>query len=129
MKQISLKNQQGASVTGIVLFVVMLGLLAKLGIGIVPAYVGDYQLTKLVKQELKKANEAKINERQFLANLDSQLSINAHYKTKAADIITFTSKTPGALSVKLTHTSESVYYGSTTIVNRFEKDITPADVE
>lgn len=123
----SLKAQAGSSVTGIVMFIIMLGLLAKLGLGVIPAYVGDFQLTKLVTQELKKGNEAKITERQLLNNVDQQLSINANYNTKAADVITFTNKTPGQLSIKLHHSQESVFYGNTKIVNTFEKDITAAD--
>lgn len=128
MKQLSLaKAQQGASVTGVVLFIVMLGLLAKLGVGVIPAYVGHYQLSELVAQELQKANSAKQTDKQFLSNLGSQLSINANYDTKPEEVIVFTNKSPGALSVKLVHTEESVFYGNTFIVNRFEKDITAAD--
>ena len=36
-------NQRGASVTTIVLGVIALGLLMRLAIGAIPAYIGDYQ--------------------------------------------------------------------------------------
>ncbi len=129
MKNISLAaHQQGASITGVVLFVIMLGLLAKFGLAVIPAYVGDYQLTELVTKEVAKSNAAKHNERQFLAALDQQLSINAQYNTKASDVITFVNKTPGALKVKLEYTVESQYYGSTYVVNRFSKEIDASGV-
>lgn len=128
MKQLSFsRHQQGASVTGVVLFIIMLGLLGKLGVSVIPAYVGHYQLSELVTQELKKANDAKQTEKQFLSNLGQQLSINANYNTKPEEVIVFTNKALGSLSVKLVHTEESVFYGNTFIVNRFEKDITAAD--
>lgn len=128
MKQYSLsKHQQGASVTSVVLFIIALGLLGKLAVGVIPAYVGDYQLTKLVAKELKKANIAKRSEKQFLQDLNQQLSINANYDTKAEEVIVFTSKTPGALKVRLKYDSEYLYYGSTYIVNRFDKEVKEAD--
>lgn len=127
MKQLSLNNQRGASVTGVVLFIICLGLLARIGVGVIPAYVGDYQFTKLVAGELKKANDAKQTDRQFMQSLEQQLSINANYDTKPSEMLTFTSKTPGALAVKAKYEVESNFYGQTFIVNRFEKDITAAD--
>ena len=117
-------QQRGASVTSIVLFIIALGLLAKLAIGVIPAYVGDYQFTKLVVQELKKANDAKYNDKQFLNSLSQQLSINANYDSKPEEMLIFTNKTPGALTVKSKYEVESNFYGSVFIVNRFEKDIT-----
>lgn len=127
MKQLSLNKERGASVTSIVLFIISLGLLARLGIGIIPAYVGDYQFTKLVAQELKKANDAKQSDKQFMNNLAQQLSINANYDSKPEEMLIFTSKRPGALAVKSQYEVESNFYGQTFIVNRFEKDITSAD--
>lgn len=62
-----------------------------------------------------------------MSNLGQQLSINANYNTKPEEVIVFTNKALGSLSVKLVHTEESVFYGNTFIVNRFEKDITAAD--
>lgn len=123
----TLHTQQGASVTGVVVLIIALGLLAKFGLAVVPAYVGNYQLTKLVTSELKNANIAKMTDRQFLAKVEQQLSINANYNTKAEDVISFTNKAPGNLSIKLNYSEEHQYYGSTFIVNRFEKTITAAD--
>lgn len=125
----SLQHQRGASATTIVLILVALGILIKMGLAIIPAYVGDYQLTQLVAQELKKANEAKLTDAQFVKALDQQFSINAQYKTKAEDVLTFTNKTPGALAVKTKYEVENQFYKQTFIVNRFEKEITGADVK
>ncbi len=128
MKQVaSLSAQRGASVTTIVMTLIALGLLARLGIGVIPAYVGDYQFTKLVAQELKNANDAKMTDRQFLANLDRQLSINANYDSKPEEMLIITNKTPGALAVKSHYAVENNFYGNTFIVNRFEKEIKPAE--
>lgn len=127
MKQMtSLSAQRGASVTTIVFALIALGLLARLGIGVLPAYVGDYQFTKLVAQELKNANDAKMTERQFLNNLERQLSINANYDSKPEEMLIFTNKSPGLLAVKSHYAVESNFYGNTFIVNRFEKEIKPA---
>lgn len=129
MKELSLNNERGASVTGIVLFIICLGLLARLGVGMIPAYVGDYQFNKLVAGELKKANDAKQTEKQFMQSLEQQLSINANYNTKPQEMLIFTNKTPGALAVKTQYEVESNFYGQTFIVNRFSKDITAADAQ
>lgn len=129
MKQYSLsKHQQGASVTSVVLFIIALGLLGKLAVGVIPAYVGDYQFTKLVAAELQKANTAKQTDKQFLSNLSQQLSINANYDAKPEEMLIITNKTPGALAVKSKYEVESNFYGGTFIVNRFEKDILPDGV-
>lgn len=129
MKQVSLKSQQGASVTSVVLFIIALGLLARLGVGMIPAYVGDYQFTKLVAQELKKANESKQTEKQFMSSLSQQLSINANYNAKPEEMLIVTNKTPGALAVKTQYEVESNFYGNTFIVNRFSKDVTAQDAK
>ncbi|STZ00905.1 Uncharacterised protein [Moraxella lacunata] len=125
----SLTNQRGASVTTIIVGLAMAGIIIKLGLGIIPAYVGDYQFTKLVAGELKKANDAKQTERQFMQNLSQQLSINASYNTKPEEMLIFTNKTPGALAVKSQYEVESNFYGETFIVNRFEKEITAEDAK
>lgn len=121
-----LSKQRGASVTSIVLFLIALGLLAKLGVSVIPAYVGDYQFTKLVAKELKRANDAKQTDKQFLNSLSQQLSINANYDSKPEEMLVFTNKTPGALAVKSQYEVENKFYGQTYIVNRFEKNIDPA---
>ena len=125
----NLTNQRGASVTTIIVGLAMAGIIIKLGLGIIPAYIGDYQFTTLVANELKKANDAKQTERQFMSGLAQQLSINANYDTKPEEILIFTNKTPGALAVKSKYEVESNFYGDTFIVNRFEKDITAADAK
>lgn len=125
----SVKYERGASVSGVVLLIVCLGLLFKFAIGVIPAYVGEYQLRKLVADELVKANSAKLSETKFLQALDQQLSINANYNTKAKDVILFTSKTPGNLQVRLVYEETYQYYGNTYIVNRFDRPITAADAK
>lgn len=127
MKQFSLKSQQGASITTIILVIIALGLLARLGTAVVPAYISDYQFTKLVARELKTANEAKQTESELLKTLEQQLNINGDYKSKPQEMLVFTSKTPGALAVKTQYEVESNFYNQTFIVNRFEKEITAAD--
>ncbi|MDO4251457.1 MAG: DUF4845 domain-containing protein [Moraxella sp.] len=130
MKQFStLNHQNGASVTGVVLLIITLGLLARLGVGVIPAYVGDYQFTKLVAQELKKANEAKLTDKQFMSSLSQQLSINANYDAKPEEMLIITNNKPGFLAVRSQYSEESNFYGNTFIVNRFEKDITAADAK
>lgn len=125
----TLSGQRGASVTGIIVMLAMAGIIFKLGIAIIPAYVGDYQFTKLVAQELKRANEAKQTERQFMQSLSQQLSINANYNSKPEEMLIFTNKSPGALAVTSQYEVESNFYGQTFIVNRFEKEITEADAK
>lgn len=125
----SVKYERGASVSGVVLLIVCLGLLFKFAIGVIPAYVGEYQLRKLVADELVKANSAKLSETKFLQALDQQLSINANYNTKAKDVILFTNKTPGNLQVRLVYEETYQYYGNTYIVNRFDRPITAADAK
>ncbi len=130
MQQLSsLSNQRGASVTTIILALAALGIIVKLGLGIIPAYIGDYQFTKLVASELQKANGAKQTERQFMSGLSQQLSINANYNTKPEEMLIFTNKTPGALAVKSKYEVESNLYGQTFIVNRFEKEIVAASAK
>lgn len=122
----TLPRHQHGGVSSVVLIVICLGLLFKLAIAVVPAYVGDYQLTKAVAKELKKANDAKWTDRKFVDSLNQQLSINTSDNIKAEDVLVFTNKTPGALKVRLKYQSENQYYGSTYIVNRFDKAVEPA---
>lgn len=93
-------QQQGASVTTIVLLIIALGLLGKLAIAVIPAYVGDYQFTKLVAQELQKANGAKQTDKQFLNSLSTQLSINANYDAKPEENAHFYQQNPRCIGGK-----------------------------
>lgn len=125
----TLSGQRGASITAILVGLAMAGIIFKLGIATIPAYVGDHQFTKLVAQELKKANGAKQGEKQFMSSLSQQLSINANYNTKPEEMLIFTNKSLGALAVKSQYEVESNFYGQTFIVNRFEREITEADAD
>jgi len=93
MQQLSgLTTQRGASVTNIVLIIMVLGISLKLMVAILPAQIGDYQLTKLLSAELKVANNNNETAKQFVERVNKQLSINADYDTKAEDVFTFTDK-------------------------------------
>ena len=121
------KEQRGASVTGIILLLIVIIVGVKLVIAIVPAQVGDYQLSKTIADELKKSNDNKESSQQFLQNLNKQLSINADYNTKAEDILTFTSKRVGELAVHKKYEVANNFFANVDIVNRFEGDITAAE--
>lgn len=120
-------SQHGASITTILVLIIALGLLAKFGVATIPDYISNYQLNKMVADELKRANTERWTEKQFLEALDRQLSINANYNTKAADVITVKNKTPGALAVRVAYEKENLYFKNTYIVNRFDKQITASD--
>lgn len=121
-------GQQGASVTGIVVMICLVVLCAKVGLGIVPAQIGHYQLKKSLAWELKKSNDNKETEKQFLSNVNSQWNINGT-KQKADDVIEVTDKTPGALAVKLSYDETSNFFDNVDIVNRFEDTITAEDAK
>lgn len=123
MKQFSLHTQQGASVTSVVLLIIALGLLAKLGFATIPDYVADYQLNKLIQEELKKANDGRAPDKVFLDSVANQLKINGNHTTNAREVIRMTSKTPGGLTVLTNYSKEHIFYGNTVITNRFSAKI------
>ncbi len=120
-----LSTQRGASVTSIVFIIIALGVAIKLIVAIVPAQIGDYQLTKTLSSELKTANENKESAKQFMDRVNKQLSINADYDTKAEDVITFKDKKAGQLAVYKKYEKTNNLFGNVDIVNRFEGDIDP----
>lgn len=120
----SLSSQRGASVTSIVLLIIVIVVAGKLAMAIVPAQVGDYQLTKSLTDQLKEANKNGDTDKQFLKYVDQQLQINANYDTKAEDIFTFTNKKPGQLALKKSYVVTNNFFANVDIVNRFESDIT-----
>ncbi|WP_261862693.1 DUF4845 domain-containing protein [Psychrobacter sp. JCM 18900] len=100
MQQLSgLAMQRGASVTNVVLIIMLLGIATKLTVAIVPAQIGDYQLTKVLSAQLKEANSNNETAKQFVERVDKQLSINADYDTKAEEVFTFTDKKTGQLAI------------------------------
>lgn len=129
MNQSSLSSQRGASVTSIILILIIIVVAGKLAIAIVPAQVGDYQLTKLLADQLKEANTNNETTGQFLERVNRQLSINAYYNTNAEDIFTFTNKKPGQLAIYKDYKETNNLFANVDIVNRFEGDIDPASVE
>ncbi|MDN5619626.1 MAG: DUF4845 domain-containing protein [Psychrobacter sp.] len=130
MQQLSgLATQRGASVTNVVLIIMMLGIAVKLMVAIVPAQIGDYQLTKLLSTELKVANDNNETAKQFVERVNKQLSINADYDTNAEDVITFTNKKTGQLAIHKEYAVTNNFFGNVDIVNRFEGNIDMATAE
>ena len=124
-----LSTQRGASVTNIVFIIIALGVAIKLIVAIVPAQIGDYQLTKTLSAELKESNNNKETAKQFVERVDKQLSINADYDTKAEDVLTFKDKKAGQLAVYKKYEVTNKLFGNVDIVNRFEGDIDPTIAE
>ena len=124
-----LSTQRGASVTSIVFIIIALGVAVKLIVAIVPAQIGDYQLTKTLSTELKASNNNKETAKQFVEHVDKQLSINADYDTKAEDVLTFKDKKAGQLAVYKKYEVTNKLFGNVDIVNRFEGDIDPTTAE
>ncbi|WP_227670136.1 DUF4845 domain-containing protein [Psychrobacter namhaensis] len=130
MQQLSgLSTQRGASVTSIVLIIIVLGIAAKLIIAIVPAQIGDYQLSKTLSAQLKESNKNNETAKQFVERVNKQLSINGDYDTKAEDVFTFTDKKTGQLAIHKQYAVTNTFFGNVDIVNRFEGDIEMATAE
>jgi hypothetical protein len=130
MQQLSgLSTQRGASVTSIVLIIIVLGVAAKLIIAIVPAQIGDYQLSKTLSAQLKESNKNNETAKQFVERVNKQLSINGDYDTKAEDVFTFTDKKTGQLAIHKQYAVTNTFFGNVDIVNRFEGDIEMAAAE
>lgn len=121
MQQLSgLSTQRGASVTSIVLIIIVLGVAAKLIVAIVPAQIGDYQLTKTLSAQLHESNNNKETAKQFVERVNRQLSINADYNTSAEEVFTFTDKKTGQLAIQKDYAVTKNFFGNVDIVNRFE---------
>lgn len=130
MQQLSgLAMQRGASVTNVVLIIMLLGIATKLTVAIVPAQIGDYQLTKLLSTQLKEANSNNETAKQFVERVDKQLSINADYDTKAEDVFTFTDKKTGQLAIHKEYAITNNFFSNVDIINRFEGDVEMATAE
>ena len=129
MNQNSLSSQRGASVTSIILILIIIVIAGKLTIAIGPAQVGDYQLTELLATQLKEANSSNETSRQFVERVNRQLSINAYYDTTAEDIFTFTNKKTGQLAIYKNYQETNNLFANVDIVNRFEGDINAASAE
>ena len=124
---ITARQQLGASVSGIVFFILAMGIFVKLGLAIVPAQIGDYQFDKAVAMQLKKANDNGESSREFMSNLQKQLSVNADYNTKPEEILIFNNDKTGSLAVHKDYEVVNNFFGNVDIVNRFEGDITADD--
>lgn len=124
-----LSTQRGASVTSIVFIIIALGVAVKLIVAIVPAQIGDYQLTKTLSTQLQESNSKKETAKQFVEGVDKQLSINADYDTKAEEVLTFKDKKSGQLAVYKSYEKTNNLFGNVYIVNRFEGDIDSTTAE
>jgi hypothetical protein len=124
-----LSSQRGASVTSVVFIIIVLGVAAKLIVAIVPAQIGDYQLTKTLSAQLKESNANKETAKQFVERVNKQLSINANYDTKAEEVFTFTDKKTGQLAIHKQYEVTNKFFGNVDIVNRFEGDIDATTAE
>lgn len=130
MQQLSgLTTQSGASVTNIVLIIMVLGISLKLMVAILPAQIGDYQLTKLLSAELKVANNNNETAKQFVERVNKQLSINADYDTKAEEVFTFTDKKTGQLAIHKKYEVTNNFFSNVDIVNRFEGNVDMAEAK
>ncbi|MGM8885452.1 DUF4845 domain-containing protein [Psychrobacter sp. 1U2] len=129
MKQNSLSAQRGASVTSIILLLIVIVIAGKLTIAIVPAQVGDYQLTELLATQLKEANANNETSSQYIERVNRQLNINAYYDTNAQDIFTFTNKKTGQLAIYKDYQETNNFFANVDIVNRFEGDIDATSAE
>ena len=130
MHQLSgLSSQRGASVTSVVFIIIVLGVAAKLIVAIVPAQIGDYQLTKTLSAQLKESNANKETAKQFVERVNKQLSITANYDTKAEEVFTFTDKKTGQLAIHKQYEVTNKLFGNVDIVNRFEGDIDATTAE
>lgn len=121
-------QQRGASVSGIVLMITMAVVCFKVGMGIIPAQIGNYQLKKSLAWELKKANDNKESETEFINNVVSQWGING-YKQNPKDVVVVTNKTKGNMSVQLVYEESGNFFGNIDIVNRFDDKITAEDAK
>lgn len=121
-------QQRGASVSGIVFFILALGVFVKLGLATIPAMVGDYQINKSIATALKKSNDNKETPQQFLSGLTSQWNINS-IRRKPEEIFTITDTTPGNLKVHKDYNEVSNLFGNVDVVSHFKGDITAADAK
>lgn len=124
-----LSAQRGASVTSVVFIIIALGIAVKLIVAIVPAQIGDYQLTKTLSAQLQESNNNKETAKQFVERVNKQLSINADYDTQAEDVFTFKDKKTGQLAIYKKYVKTNTLFGNIDIVNRFEGDIDPTIAE
>lgn len=130
MQQLSsLNSQRGASVTSIILFLIAIVVAGKLLVAIVPAQIGDYQLNKLLLDQLIQANRNKESAAQFVERIDRQLSVNADYDTSAKEIFTFTNNTAGQLAIHKKYEKTNNFFSNVDIVSRFEGDIKAGSAE
>lgn len=125
----SLSSQRGASVTSVILLIVVIVILGKIGMAIIPAQLSDYQLDKVLVAQLKEANNNGESTREFVDRVDRQLFINANYDTKAEDIFTFTNKKINGLVILKKYEVTNNLFGNVDIVNRFEKEISSASMK
>ena len=125
----SLSSQRGASVTSVILILIVVVVAVKLLIAIVPAQISDYQMTQMLSEQLKEANNNQETPEQFVARVDRQLAINASYDTKAEETFTFTNEKLGQLAIRKDYNKTNNFFANVDIINHFEGDIDAKSVE
>ena len=125
----SLSSQRGASVTSVILILVVVIVAVKLLLAIVPAQISDYQMTQMLGEQLKEANNNQETSEQFIARVDRQLAINASYDTKAEETFTFTNDKLGQLAIRKDYNVINNFFANVDIINRFESDIPDKAIE
>ncbi|MFC6204059.1 DUF4845 domain-containing protein [Psychrobacter urativorans] len=128
-KLTGIASQRGASVTSIILLTLVILVAGKLLIAIVPAQIGDYQLTKILTDQLQQANLNNETAKQFIARVDRQLTINGDSDSKVEDRITFTNKKIGQLAVYKKYVETHKFFANIDIVSRSEGGIEFTPVE
>ena len=125
----SLSSQRGASVTSVILILIVVVVAVKLLLAIVPAQISDYQMTQMLSEQLKEANNNQETPEQFVARVDRQLAINASYDTKAEETFTFTNEKLGQLAIRKDYNKTNKFFANVDIINHFEGDIDSKSVE
>lgn len=121
-------QQRGMSVSGIMVVIMLVAVCAKLGLAILPAQIGYYQLKKSLAHALKQANDNQESAQAFMSNVGKQWTIDG-VGQQPEDVVTVISNTPGALAVSLRYQETRNLFGQVDVVNRFEDTITAEDAK
>lgn len=125
---ISKKAQTGASVTGVVMTLIVIAIGLKLAVSILPAQIGNYQVNQVLISELKHANEQKLTADKLMQQINKQMSINS-LQFDLQKNVSVTNTQVGDLALESNYEESSVFFGNVFIVNRFNSKITAADAK
>lgn len=124
-----LSSQRGASVTSVILLIIGIVIAGKLLVAIVPAHIGDYQLSKTLANQLKEANDKNETAKQFVERVDRQLAIDLNDGSSAKDLFTFKNNKTGQLAIYKKYEKTNNFFNNVYIVSRFEGDITASSAK